>query len=97
MTSEDLKGKVAVQLYDGSWSILARIQARVDHFIKSIKDQAQFDENEYDRPSDVISTSGGMLLSAELLDKFPLLSSLTELCTIIDSLSSPYSTIFVLT
>lgn len=87
----DLKGKVAVQLYDGSWSILAGIQARVDHFIKSIKDQAQFDENEHDRPSDVISTSGGMILSAELLDKFPVLSSLTELCTTIDSLPNQSS------
>ena len=63
-----LKEKVAVQLHDGSWSILAGIQARVDHFMKSIQDQAQFDENEYNRPSHVVSTSGGMILSAELLD-----------------------------
>ena len=86
---KDLKENVAVQLHDGSWSVLIGIQARVDHFMTSLRNQARFDEDECDQPPDLASSSHGVTLSVEILKKFPLLDSVVELCNTIDKVPDP--------
>ena len=78
----DLKERVAVQLHDGSWSILIGIQARVNYFMKSLKDHVCFDDDEYDQSSNLASPSDCLTISAELLETFPHLAAVIELCKI---------------
>ncbi|CAF1253593.1 unnamed protein product [Rotaria sp. Silwood1] len=83
----ELKEKVAVQLHDGTWSVLIGFQARVDELMNALREQARLDENEYYPSSNITSTSDHLTLSIELLNKFPALSSLIKLCTDIHTLS----------
>ena len=83
----DLKEKVAVQLADGTWSVLIGFQARVDQFMDSLREQARLDENEYVLSSNATSNLDHLTLSVELLNKFPSLSSLIEICTNIHTFS----------
>ena len=80
----DLKERVAVQLHDGSWSILIGIQARVDRFVKSLKDQVRFDDDECDQSSNLASPSNCLSISVDLLDTFPHLAAVIELCKTIN-------------
>ena len=80
----DLKERVAVQLHDGSWSILIGIQAHVDRFMKSLKDQVRFDDDECDQSSNLASPSNCLSISVDLLDTFPHLAAVIELCKTIN-------------
>ena len=82
-----LKEKVAVELHDGSWSVLIGFQARVDEFMNAPREQARRDENEYDQSLNNTSSSDHLTLSNQFLDKFPALASLIQLYTELHSIS----------
>ena len=81
---QTLKEKVAVQLNDGTWSILIGVQARVDQFMTALKDQASHDE--YNQSPTLTLPIQNKTLSTELMNKFPLLNSLIEFYSTIDNL-----------
>jgi len=83
----ELKEKVAVQLHDGTWSVLIGFQARVDELMDAFREQARSDEHEYYSLSNTTSSVDHLTLSTDLLDKFPCLTSLIELCTELHTLS----------
>ena len=62
------------------------IQARVDHFMNSLKDQARFDEGECDLSVNLISPSDCLCISTDLLDTFPHLGSVIALYKTIEQI-----------
>ena len=81
----DLKQKVAVQLHDGTWSILIGFQVRVDAFMNALRNQARIDEGECNQASDLSASSDPIVLSATLIARYPFLASLIEHCSMISS------------
>jgi hypothetical protein len=84
---QELKEKVAVQLHDGTWSILIGFQARVNELMDALREQARLDENGNDPAFTGPSSTDRLTVSPEILNRFPFLALLIKLCTELDILS----------
>lgn len=72
----DLKEKVAIQLLDGTWSVFVGLQARVDYFMTSLKQQAKSEETAGADTSHSASSVDRITVSKATIENFPVLGAL---------------------
>lgn len=84
----DLRNKVAVQLYDGTWSVLLGFQVRVDEFMHALRNQTLIDDIEHGQGLDHLPSSDQYVLSPQLTSQFPFLTTLVEHCSMISTASN---------
>ena len=85
-----LKEKVAVELNDGTWSVLIGIQARVDNFINALRNQAFSEEQTHHASANSCLSLNDSTVFQELIHMNPSLNALFIHMTTINTFSNHY-------
>ena len=81
---DDLKGKVAFELNDGSWSVMSGYRTRVNRFINALRSHALLEENAC---SSIPQSANNIAFTLDLLVHFPILQSLVRFYSSIHRMS----------